>query len=176
MPKPIAVLLRNKAVGWARRNRKYTIFEGEHEMIRPHNLLVLAAVVAVSLVSSVQAATPLPYADETIRNLSQVTWTDWHVSLLNGVVTQARVSQVGGDAWTVVLKEDNSGFDAFAANTPTSLVAPNQQLHVWFEYSPVGSESVQITEYPTFVPEPSSIFALLTGLAGLGLGIRRWTR
>lgn len=118
-----------------------------------------------------------PDVDETITNLSPWTWTDWHVSITNGVIEQAAVQKVGGAAWQVDIEPGGTGFDAYVVPPGGSgEVAPGEQLYIWFRFTAQGGDLI-VDEYPTsvYIPEPASVAGLLMGL-GAVLGLRRRTK
>lgn len=115
-----------------------------------------------------------PYVDETITNHTPVIWTDWHVTITNGIIREAKVQKVDGNSWVVTIAQDGSGFDAVTA-LPTGRVNTSEQLSVWFRFDLTGAGDVSIDEYPTteYIPEPSSLMALAMGLGTLGFFVKR---
>lgn len=114
-----------------------------------------------------------PDIHEYTTNGTPVTWTDWHVTISNGIINSAAVQKVGGPSWTIVIPNNGSGFDAYAATTAAS-IAPGEALDIQFSYTGSGSDNVFIDEWPSTetpgdVPEPSSLAAMGSAFAGLGL-------
>lgn len=131
-----------------------------------------------------------PDVSQTITNFTNRTWTDWHVDIVNGwiVVGSADVHNVAvpSPAWTVTYNlipgytDRASGFFAEVVPGQGTHVNKFGKLYVFFSYELDGSgQQVSITQYPTDtsqIPEPASLAGLVTGLAALGIGIRRKAR
>lgn len=130
-----------------------------------------------------------PLVSQTVTNNSQATWLDWHVDVLNATIsrTSAPVVKkvaVGADAtpWQTQFVHNDGYTDGFGAawvGGGTS-VAPGQRLSVKFTWTPNGQGPVTIRQYPTdtgaFIPEPSSMLALMSGLGSLGIAFIRRRR
>ncbi len=114
-----------------------------------------------------------PDIHELTTNVTPVPWTDWHVTITNGIINAATVQKVGGPSWTVLIPNDGSGFNAYSM-IPQAYVAPGEALDIWFRYTATGGDEVYIDEWPTSevpsdVPEPSSLAAMGSALGALGL-------
>jgi len=112
-----------------------------------------------------------PDIHEITENNTPVAWTDWHVTITNGVILDADVTKVSGPAWVVTINPDGSGFEAHTALTDGRIYI-GQRLDIWFRYEATGEGNVAIDEYPTttYVPEPSSLMALLAAFGAIGIG------
>lgn len=113
-----------------------------------------------------------PDVYETVTNSTPVPWTDWHVDITNGIIEEATVRKINGPSWFVDVAADGSGFDAYTA-LQSGRVSPGEDLDIWFRYTVAGSGDIVIDEYPTtgYIPEPSSLVALLSAVAAMGLGV-----
>lgn len=120
-----------------------------------------------------------PDVYQTVRNRTTSRWTDWHVEIVNGIITDASVKKTGAvDSWELYIWEDGSGFDAWipAGTADTNGIGNLQNLSVSFTFDIVnGNNPVAIYQYPTdtAIPEPASLISLLTGIGALGFTIRR---
>ncbi len=128
-----------------------------------------------------------PIVNQTMRNFTSDAWTDWHVSITNGYVytDSAYVYNVNvpDPQWVVEYEGvyDGNKATGFLAHIVTGMdvqVDPFEQLLVHFVYDAIDSgEQVIISQNPTKdwpIPEPGSMAALLTGLAGVaGFAWRR---
>jgi len=118
-----------------------------------------------------------PDVHQVIRNLTPKTWTDWHVSLTNGTIVSAVVKKVDGSVWDLDVFNDGTGFDSYTALSD-GRVQSGEQLDVWFRFNVDGPGDVTIDEYPTtqYIPEPSSLVALMAGFSAVGISMRRRAR
>lgn len=130
-----------------------------------------------------------PLVTQTILNNSQTTWLDWHVDILNGTISRTvdapTVHKVEADAsnWQIQYVANPGYTDGFGARWigGNTAVLPGQRLSIRFRWNPDGSGlPVTIRQYPTdtgeFIPEPSSLIALGTGLSSLGFAFYRRRR
>ena len=126
-----------------------------------------------------------PLVVQSTKNGSGTTWLDWHVDVNNAVIDRVDVPVVhkvatGADAanWTIQYGHNDGYSDGFGAvwGGGNTSVANGEYLSVRFRWTPTGG-TVTIRQYPTdtgsFIPEPSSVLALATGLASMGLAFLR---
>jgi hypothetical protein len=127
-----------------------------------------------------------PLVSQTVLNSSGVTWLDWHVDIRNWLISRTvdapRVHKVEADAsnWEISYIHNAGYTDGFGARWigGNTAVATGQRLSIRFRWSPDGSGlPVAIQQYPTdtgeFIPEPSSLFALVSGLGSFGFALYR---
>jgi hypothetical protein len=126
-----------------------------------------------------------PLVSQSTKNGSNTTWLDWHVDVINATIDRVDVPvvhKVGtGDAaanWLIQYTHNDGYSDGFGASWRggSTSVANGQNLSVRFRWTPTGGP-VTIRQYPTdtgaFIPEPSSVLALASGLASMGLAFIR---
>jgi len=126
-----------------------------------------------------------PDVSQTIRNRTQVQWTDWHVDITNGAIVEGSAIaynvNASDPAWVIDYIDDNNdglyeGLFAHVVSGMDTQIDTMESLYLFFSYDVIDPGSdVDIKQYPTNdfpIPEPASMFAMLAGLAGL-LGIRR---
>jgi hypothetical protein len=127
-----------------------------------------------------------PLVTQTVLNNSETTWLDWHVDILNGTISRILdapvVHKVEADAsnWQISYVHNAGYDDGFGAKWigGNTAVGTGQRLSVRFRWTPIVlGQPVTIRQYPTdtgeFIPEPSSLIALGTGLSSLGLAFYR---
>lgn len=127
-----------------------------------------------------------PLVTQTTKNGSGTTWLDWHVDILNATIDRVDVPVVhqagtGVDAtnWTTSYTHNAGYTDGFGATWigGNTSVAPNESLYIRFRWTPTGTGTVTIRQYPTDtgvpIPEPSSMIALASGIASLGFAFLR---
>lgn len=126
-----------------------------------------------------------PTVTQTVLNNSGVNWLDWHVDIRNGRIDRTVapiVHKVQADAsnWTIGYIHNAGYTDGFGAvyTGANTIVTPGQHLYIKFKWIPDGSGlPVTIHQYPTedgeFIPEPSSLLAMVSGLGSLGFAFYR---
>lgn len=125
-----------------------------------------------------------PVVSQTVLNGSEAVWLDWHVDILNGVISRSdspTVYKVGENSlWQIVWTHNPGYTDGFGAIWVggNSSVANGESLYIRFRWSPDGSGlPVTIHQYPTDtgqpIPEPTSFLVLSTGLTSVALAIIR---
>ncbi|MFQ3549678.1 MAG: PEP-CTERM sorting domain-containing protein [Armatimonadota bacterium] len=135
-----------------------------------------------------------PWVRQTIINNTSGYWSDWHVRVIGGwidinsikVYNRTLGEQYGMWVWTDLgdLHYENVngidylvGFDAHTIPGSGMHIVPGQRLRVEFYYEAfVLGQSVSLQQYPTDtypIPEPGTMAALISGLAGLGVFARR---
>ena len=128
-----------------------------------------------------------PVVQQTVKNGSQVTWLDWHVDILNGVIDR-------NDPPIVYKVNENSPWQIFWITNPgytdgfgavwvggNSAVGPGESLFIRFRWYPDGSGlPITIHQYPTDtgepIPEPSSLLTTVLGLMSFGFVASRRKR
>lgn len=130
-----------------------------------------------------------PILRETITNSSGATWYQWRVSIFNGVIDRVDRPSVhnvatGADGanWTIAwapltIREPMVDWFTVTSTGEGSSIASGESLSVRFRWAPL-SPFVSIGQYPVgasvpVVPEPSSVLALTSALASLGLPLIR---
>jgi opacity protein-like surface antigen len=122
-----------------------------------------------------------PIVSELTRNFSFATWTDWHVTVHNGIIRQdgsADFHKVGSaNKWSIQYGTVSDGTTITGFTTDTNeFVGRNSRLSIYFVYDPIDvGQPIVIQEAPSsdFVPEPAAVSGLLAGLGMLGMLIRR---
>lgn len=122
-----------------------------------------------------------PIVSEVARNFSSAVWSDWHVTVHNGIIRQdgsAGIGKAGGTSgWTLQFGTvaDGTSINGFTTDS-TQFVRRGDRISIYFIYDPIDTGSpVVIEEAPTsdFVPEPAGISCIMAGLGALGIGLRR---
>lgn len=122
-----------------------------------------------------------PDVQQVVRNRSQVPWTDWHVSISNGIYTSGSAVVYNQTApspqWVIEEFEDGSGFFAHVVSGMGTQVDYYETLYIFFSYTVIDpNQQVSITEYPTstyMIPEPAAMMSLLAGCFAFGFKMRK---
>lgn len=128
-----------------------------------------------------------PIVNQNVTNFSYLTWNDWHVQLINGIIQPGSivVKEFGetnpDNFWFISTGADPGYADGFTAlgYPPAGWISHNEKLSVYFVYDPIDPLlKVTIKQWPTtdMVPEPASLVTLGMGLMGLGFAFRRKIR
>lgn len=125
-----------------------------------------------------------PLVTQTVLNGSGTNWLDWHVDILNGTIDRndapvVHKTEANSSNWQIQYLHNVGYTDGFGASWigGSSSVGTGQHLSVRFRWTPNGQGPVTIRQYPTdtgsFIPEPSSVLALASGLASMGIAFIR---